>query len=266
MIADCRYMDCHLHLQDEGTDAVTEHAQAAHITHLFCNATGPEDWRQVLDLAKLYYCVIPFIGVHPWFVERLANGWADALESLVKANRCGIGEIGLDFVKPVDRQAQIDVFHQQLAMAVDMGRPVTIHCVKAWAALTESLRRFCSLPCGFMVHAFNGSAEMARELIRRGGYVSFGPAALAENRRDKTKRLLQSLPPDRLLFETESPSGSNSHTRFLMPQPDQVNEPATLPLIVREAARLTGQDVEVFANGIYRNSLRFIAPLEKDVL
>lgn len=264
-----RYIDAHLHLQEKAllpnAAGVLKRAQAAHVAQLFCNATQPDDWHSVLHLARQYACVRPFVGVHPWYVEHVKDGWANELESLVKANRCGVGEIGLDFAKPIARQLQMDVFEKQLAAAARLGRPVSIHCVKAWAALTETLTNISALP-PFMVHAFNGSAEIARELIRLGGYVSFNALSLTVNRLAKTNQLLRSLPADRILFETESPFGLNKAVDFLGIKSDQVNEPASLPQIVSYAARLAQKEVEVFAEMLYENSKRFISPLEEAII
>lgn len=255
-----------MHLQDErllpDAAGVVKRAQAAHVTELCCNGTRPQDWPEVLELARRYPCILPFTGLHPWHIDDASDAWADELETVVSAHPCGIGEIGLDFVKSPERDRQKEVFERQLELARRYARPVSIHCVRAWAALTESLRKSSPLPAGFMVHAFNGSAEIGRELIKIGGYLSFCATAFAENKRLKTRELLTSLPLDRILFETESPFGWNEGVLFLPVGHNEVNEPANLPLTVQEAAALTGQNAGEFANMIYENGKRFIGPLK----
>lgn len=243
---------------------VIQRAQSLQVTQFFCNATKPSDWQQVLNLGRRYACVRPFVGVHPWSIENLPEAWANELEMLVKANRCGIGEIGLDFIKPTNASLQLEIFETQLVLAAEFARPVSIHCVKAWGALTDTLRNISAVPT-FMVHAFNGSLEVGRELVRLGGYVSFNALSFTDNRRPKTKQLLLGLPAERILFETESPFGLNQAVDFLETA-DQVNQPANLPLIIRQAAVLLGKEIEDFAEIIYDNSRRFIQPLEEIAL
>jgi TatD DNase family protein len=261
------FIDSHLHLQDKGlwpdADGVIRRAQEAGVIEMFCNAVFPGDWKQVLDLAVRHGCVRPFIGVHPWEIENAGSGWMDELEAILMSQRCGVGEIGLDFVKPIDRAVQQEAFERQLALAVRYGRPVSLHCVKAWGALLAGLRKAGPLPAGFMVHAFNGSAETARELMRLGGYVSFNALSLTERRRDKTKELLTTLPEDRILVETESPFGVYLDTKMPDVSAERPNEPSNLPTVVREAALLTGKDMKVFSETLYANAKRFIGPLDE---
>lgn len=262
-----QYIDTHLHLQDDRlrpmADDVIRRAQAAHVTHLFCNSIAPADWPRVLELAARHGCIVPFIGLHPWHIEQAPGNWQTELESIVAVQPVGIGEIGLDYAKPVDRDLQRQAFDFQLALAARHQRPVSIHAVRAWAPLTECLRNAAPLPA-FMIHAFNGSPEIARELIALGGYVSFNALSFTDNRRAKTKTLLQALPVDRILFETESPSGLNPYVDFIEYSEDRPNEPANLPAIVTAAAALIGQKIETFTDTIYQNTARFVQPL-KDI-
>jgi TatD DNase family protein len=262
-----RFIDGHLHLQDErlwpDADGIIRRAQEAGVMEMFCNAVSPGDWKRVLDLAGRHGGVRPFIGVHPWEIKNAGKGWMDELEAIIRGQRCGVGEIGLDFVKPIDRAVQQEAFEGQLELAIRYGRPVSIHCVKAWGTLLAGLRKAGPLPAGFMVHGFNGSAETARELMRLGGYVSFNALSLTEGRRDKTKKLLMSLPEDRLLMETESPFGTCPETKKLDVAAERPNEPSNVSLVVREAAGLTGKDMKVFSERLYANAKRFIGPLDE---
>jgi TatD DNase family protein len=261
-----KYTDAHLHLQDDRLWPVAGEligrAHAAHVTRLLCNGITPADWPRVLDLAARHDCVVPFIGLHPWHIEQAPDAWQADLESIIRTHRAGVGEIGLDFAKPFDRERQRLAFEFQLALAVRHRRPVSIHAVKAWATLTECLRNASPLPAPFMIHAFNGSPEMARELIALGGYVSFNALSFAGARRDKTRTLLHALPQDRILFETESPAGLNPYVEFIPCREDRPNEPANLPAIVAAAAELVGQNSETFADRIEENAMRFIRPLK----
>jgi len=195
MTAAC--FDSHCHLQDPRfagrVDAVVARAQAAGVTHLVCCATREEDWDRVLELAREHACVLPMLGLHPWFVPG-APGWLERLGERLQG--AGIGECGLDFSpgRP-GRAAQEAAFEAQLGLAIERDLPISIHCVRAWGRLTAILRGFGIPAAGGALHAFSGSAETAAELQRLGLHLSFGA------------RPGQALPA-RLLFESDAPWGA----------------------------------------------------------
>jgi len=190
--------DSHCHLQDPrfaGRIAeVLARARAAGVTHMVCCATREADWDRVLELARDHAGVLPMLGLHPWFVAEAAPGWPGRLRTLAQAPRIGIGECGLDFSpgRP-GRAGQEAAFEAQVRLAIDLDRPLSIHCVRAWGRLLDLLRRTGIPAAGAALHAFSGSAEVAAELQALGLYLSCPgakpPAAL----------------PTRLLYETDAP-------------------------------------------------------------
>lgn len=189
--------DTHCHLQDprfEGrVPELLARAQAAGVTHMVCCATREADWDRVLGLARDHPCVLPMLGLHPWFVPE-AQGWLDRLRARLRAPRIGIGECGLDFSpgRP-GRAGQEAAFEAQVRLAIELDRPLSIHCVRAWGRLLDLLRRTGIPAAGAALHAFSGSTEVAVELQGLGLYLSCPgsspPAAL----------------PTRLLYETDAP-------------------------------------------------------------
>ena len=159
-------------------------------------------------------------GIHPWeadsqdveaFVARLADkdgsagtgvdGEAAAGRGLVGDGVAGvqaIGETGLDFACPVPREAQFAALRAQLALARRTGRPVVLHCVRAFEPLMRELAA-CE-PRAVIFHGFIGSPEQARQALRRGYYLSFGARAFAS---PKTLRALRETPLGQLFFETD---------------------------------------------------------------
>ena len=69
--------------------------------------------------------------------------------SLLDSPQSAVGEIGLDGARcdpitrdlcaPMDRQ--VEAFEMQLHIAVDLERPVSIHAVRAWGPLLETLNK-----------------------------------------------------------------------------------------------------------------------------
>ena len=131
------YFDTHTHLHDDryGTDVdtVIDRALASGVSRMVVCGTDESDWQAVLALAHRNPCVIPLLGLHPWFVEDAKKDWLRTLEHTVREWPVGIGECGLDFaLESFDRERQEEVFQSQLHLARDMNRPVSIHCRRAW--------------------------------------------------------------------------------------------------------------------------------------
>ena len=76
-----------------------------------------------------------FAGIHPWQAE------TRRIEEIVP--RFGevdlVGEIGLDYAGTVGREAQLRIFREQLDWAERLGKPVVLHCVKAFEAVMREL-------------------------------------------------------------------------------------------------------------------------------
>ena len=134
------------------------------------------------------------MGIHPWHaltgevaeVERLAPE-ADA-----------IGEIGLDYACVVPHEAQMAVFKAQLALAEQLGKPVVLHCVRAFEDVMKVVDNYHLKAVIF--HGFIGSVEQAQRAINQGYYLSFGERTF---RSPKSIEAMRSTPLSHLFVETD---------------------------------------------------------------
>ena len=173
-----QYIDCHLHLQDSRLSShlaeIMQRARQVGVCRFVCNGTSEEDWAAVANLARQYEEVIPCFGLHPWFVSERSSNWKETLTTYLKENQSGVGEIGLDhWLEPRDEADQVKVFTEQLELARDFNRPVTIHCLKAWDLLLEVLRMQEPLPCGFPPARIRRSGRNHSGAGRDGGLLFF---------------------------------------------------------------------------------------------
>ena len=115
------------------------------------------------------------IGLHPWLIDTIADKQElnEKLETLVQKYQPDfIGECGLDYHKPnIELQRQYLKIHIQIANKYNL--PIILHCVKAYSDLIGTLKEF-SHPNGGIVHAFNGSIEIAYELIKQNMLLGIG--------------------------------------------------------------------------------------------
>lgn len=214
-------IDTHAHLDAcDGTPGeVVARANAAGVDRILTVGTSLAGGREALDFAEALPGVWAIVGVHPHRAGAEAGDLEriDELRELLAQPRAvALGEIGLDFFRdyaPHDRQRQL--FEAQLALAVELDKPVVIH---TRAADDDTAARLCGHPGTVVLHCFSspGLLELALE---RGFYVSFAgnvtyPAA-AELRECAVR-----VPADRILAETDCP--------YLAPQPvrGKRNEPA----------------------------------------
>jgi TatD DNase family protein len=251
------YFETHCHLQDErfsqGLQAVLERGREAGITHFACCGCSEADWVPVLNLARCEHDIVPLLGLHPWYIEEASHDWLRRLEDMLADHRAGLGECGLDFaLEDTDRTLQLQMLRAQIQLARCMDVPMSIHCRKAWESLL-ALTRELGLPAkGAVIHAYSGSAEMAKELQELGYYISFS-CSLANPQNHKGAKALKAVSLDRLLFETDAPD---------MPPPGfEVNEPANIRLVSSAAAALLEMDEERLNEKVHENALRLFGSL-----
>ncbi len=266
-----KLFDAHCHLQDARLSAdlpaVLDRAVAAGVMGLQCCGCTERDWPMVAAMTRGSQAVpdkipgksikiIPAFGLHPCHLAGRSSDWLRRLEEVVTAQPAGIGEIGLDRITPdEDDLTQEKIFVDQLDLARRLGRPVTVHCRRAWGRLLEILRRDGLPSAGLMVHAWSGSLEVLEELLAMGVYISFaGNITFPHHRR--VRRALLAMPLDRLLLETDSPD--------LTPvgaPPGELNEPANLKMTLQAAAELRGAPPMELAVALQANIRKFLGEL-----
>lgn len=229
------WTDAHNHLQDPRFgDAAPLIAtlRTAGVERGVVNATCENDWAAVAALARAHPdFVFPAFGIHPWQAHTAAPGWQERLAGLLETHpRASLGECGLDqWVSAPPMEIQRPVFRDQLRLARDLKRPVTIHCLKAWGPLFEVFAE-APPPPAFLMHAFNGSLETARRLIPLGAWFSFSGHFL-HPRKAAVLEMFRHLPPGRLLLETDAPAMRPPDEFVTHPLPDPLNHPANLAAI-----------------------------------
>ncbi|XP_028556968.1 uncharacterized protein LOC110110578 isoform X3 [Dendrobium catenatum] len=207
-----RLFDAHCHLQDQRIFAVTPQIIRTAIDSgvlLFAvNGVSEKDWHIVKQMGEQYPSVIPCFGLHPWFVAERSPEWMRLLrEFFAETPSAAVGEIGLDkgsHGRNIEFSQQVEVFRQQLELAKELERPVSIHCVRAFGDLLEIMQCIGPFPAGVILHSFMGSAEMVPAFTQLGSYFSFS-GFLTSMKTEKAKKMLKSVSIERILFESDAP-------------------------------------------------------------
>ncbi|MEE9369340.1 MAG: TatD family hydrolase [Pontiella sp.] len=250
--------DAHNHVQDErlmpDLETVMERSAAAGVVAMGVKGCCEADWLRVIEIMETYEGIHPAFGLHPWFLADRSPEWETTLgKLLLEYPQASVGEIGIDHAienrNDADQEA---VFLTQLEIARRLDRPVSIHCRKAWGRLIELLDHFGELPRGMLIHCFGGSAEVAIELVKRGGYISFSGSITRPNAK-KAGPAIRAVPVDRILIETDAPD--------IMPTTAEgdLNEPANLRFVLTQAAEFRGISETELAELTFRNAERFFS-------
>ena len=122
------------------------------------------------------------VGLHPWFLtEANMDSQLRRLEELVLQDTVKlIGECGFDRLRGPAIALQRTAFSQQVQLAMTHGKPLIIHCVRAFDEL-QAFGKHYAHHIPMIVHGFNKSPEQAKQLIQQGFYLSFGRAILNES-------------------------------------------------------------------------------------
>jgi len=248
------WADAHNHLHDRRLAGATDFTPPCII-----NATCEEDWPDVLAAASALRHRAA-LGVHPWFSATARPGWQERLRRMLELHpSAAIGECGLDAKNPTSSlDDQSPVFNAHIRLARELNRPLTIHCVGAWARLLETLKRE-SPPARWLIHSFNGSAEIARQLVHLGAYLSISGRALHPSGA-KILRVFQGITHSRILLETDAPNQRPPASVITHPLPNHLNHPANLAAIGTAIAPHLGLTPSEFAK-LTRENLASFFPL-----
>ena len=250
------FVDSHAHLTlrgafDDDRDAVLERAHAAGVGLVLDLATRPEEFESCVAFAESHEGVHAAVGVHPHEAEEWSDAVADAVRNLAARDAVvAVGEIGLDYhynLSPPERQRE--AFAAQLALAVELGLPVSVHSREAEEDTLRLLAESGIGRSGGVMHCFAGSEEMAQTCLAQGMHISFSGIVTFANA-DRLRGIAGWIPRDRLLLETDAP--------YLAPVPHRGkrNEPAHVVDVTNRVAEVRGEDAEDLGRTATENFVR----------
>ncbi|NCX26938.1 MAG: TatD family deoxyribonuclease [Burkholderiaceae bacterium] len=225
-----------------------------------CHLDAPEflsDIESIVERAKhagVAGILLPAVRAQDFeYTDRASESDLSTLETaIVKAQNdphfVGIGEIGLDyFVAELDPHRQAFFFHAQLDLAQQYQLPVILHVRRSQDMILKALRQ--RTISGGIAHAFNGSFQQAQQFIELGFKLGFGGAATYE-RALQIRRLIQELPIDAIVTETDSP---DIPPAWLRSEQERRNEPAFLPRIAGVLAEVRGVQPNSLSQAVVHN-------------
>lgn len=211
--------------------------------------------QRALEMAQKYpEGVFAAVGLHPAHLQSgEVEAYADEFEEVtfqsrfeefdVKAYKelaqnekvVAVGEAGLDYYRIDKNNAELikkqkEVFEKQIELALELNKPVLIHCREAHNDVLEILKKYQGKLSG-VIHSFSGRWSQAEQYLATGFYLGFNGIITFARDYD---RVVREMPLEKLLLETDCP--------YLTPIPyrGQRNEPAYVKFVAQKIAELRG--------------------------
>ena len=189
-------------------------------------------------LSQEYDFIYAAVGSHPDAADEVNEEVLEEYRKLCKLNPKikAIGEIGLDYYyEDIPREIQLKAFRMQMSLARELDLPAIVHEREAHEDGMKVVAEFPEVTGVF--HCYSGSAEMAKELVKRGWYIGFTGVLTFKNAR-KAIEVASSIPLDRIVLETDCP--------YMSPEPfrGKRNDPGKLYRMAEKLAEIRGLSVE----------------------
>jgi len=248
--------DSHAHLDaskfDQDRDAVIKRAYDSGVKWIMNPGADYESSINAVKLAETYDFMYAAVGIHPHDAKTLDDMMLGLIKAMARKTKVkAIGEIGLDYHYDFSpRDEQIYWFRKQLQLAKELKMPVIIHDREANNDVMNILKEENSFETGVLMHCFSGSAELARQYVKLGAYISIaGPVTFKNSR--KLIEVVEMVPLDRLMIETDSP--------YLTPTPfrGKRNESAHVRYVAEKIAEIKGLTFEEVAEQTAINAKKY---------
>ncbi|ACA37697.1 Putative deoxyribonuclease yabD [Lysinibacillus sphaericus C3-41] len=250
------FIDTHVHLNadqyEEDLQEVINRALEAKVEKMVVIGFDRKTIERTMELIEQFDFIYGVIGWHPVDAIDCTQEDLEWIEELAAHPKIvGIGETGLDYYwdkSPKDVQQVI--FRKQIQLAQKINLPIIIHNRDATGDVVKILREENAASVGGVMHCFSGSVETARECIAMNFMISLGGPVTFINAR-LPKEVATEIPLEHLMIETDAP--------YLAPHPyrGKRNEPAFVPLVAEEIARLKGLTIEEIAQATTDNAKIF---------
>jgi len=205
LISTSLFIDAHAHCDGYPPGRREEFSRSIEDEKVLILSAGsdPSSTKKTFELADLCPWIIPCAGIHPWKAGEYGPDDADALEDCFR-RAVMINETGLDreWAPPeATLEKQRRLFEAQLAAAVRLNKPLTLHTKGAEQEVLDLLIRYD--PPAVLIHWYDGPPHILSSLLDRGCLFTAPPAVLNA---PACREMIRRIPAGRLLAETDNPT------------------------------------------------------------
>ena len=250
------YFDTHSHYDDdkfiEDREEVLEKIFNAGVTRCINMGCDIESSKKAIEIANTHDFIYAAVGLHPEEIPHLEEElWKTILQikDLAIQNKkvVAIGEIGLDYYwNKENKELQKQAFIRQIELANELKLPVSIHTRDAIDDMISIIRNYKIENSG-VLHCCPFNRELVKHGVDNGLYIGFGGTSTFKNSKN-AKEILNMVPDDRILIETDSP--------YLSPEPKRGtrNDSSNLKYIIEKLAEYKEIEPEKMAKLTYENA------------
>lgn len=248
-----KIIDTHAHYDDEQFDEdrakLLEELKEEGVIGIVNCASSYESIDKTIDIVNKYDYIYGALGIHPENADEFSEDVLEEIRTKIVNNKkiIAIGEIGLDYYwdENPSREIQQNALNRQMELARELSLPVIIHDRDAHEDTLEIIDKFPEV-IG-IIHCFSGSVEFARECIKRGYYIGVGGVSTFKNSK-KLKRVIEDIPVDRILVETDCP--------YMSPEPfrGKRNKSSYIKYVIDKIAEIKNIEIEELNRIINNNS------------
>lgn len=235
------YFESHAHYDDErfddDRDELLAELPADGIETVVNSSSDIASSRASIALAEKYPYFYASVGVHPHEVSKMTEADIDTLREMSKHPKVvALGEMGLDFYYDLSpRDSQRYWFKRQLELAEELDMPIIVHSRDASQECFDIISQ-SNVRKG-VIHCYSGSAPMAKDYADMGFYIGVGGSLTFKNNK-KTVEVVEKLPLEKILIETDSPylapvpyRGRRNDSRLLKYVVEKISEIKNIPEI-----------------------------------
>ena len=242
---------------DEDRDKLLNEVNSEGVEYIVNVGASIESTKSSIALSEKYPFVYAAAGVHPNETGELTDKDMQWLkEQFENKNVIAVGEIGLDYYwDEPDRSIQKKWFESQLLIALEVNKPIIIHSRDAasdtYEILSEYMKKYNEkskdLSPG-VIHCYSYSSQMALDYVNMGFYIGVGGVLTFKNSK-KLKEVVEAVPIDRIVLETDSP--------YLSPEPfrGKRNNSANLKYIAQKLAELKNMEYDEIISVTRKNAM-----------
>ena len=189
---------CHFDMMSNPEAYIREKERQGDIVIGMTNA--PSHFQMGYQHVKYFKYIRLALGFHPLLAHEL-QGEMSLFEQLI-AKTSYVGEIGLDFSREGEstKDIQINSLKQILSILSDKNKIISVHSRKAEPTLLSLLKAYHIKNVIF--HWYTGDLSLVPEILNAGYYFSINEAMVSSV---KGRRIIDMLPYNRILTETDSP-------------------------------------------------------------
>lgn len=248
--------DSHAHLNDskfdKDRDQIIKRAKEEGVKYILNPGADFASSVASINLAEKYDMIYAAVGVHPHDAKDMDETTITLLKGLSKKKKVvAIGETGLDYHYDFSpRDVQKKWFIEQIRLAKEVNLPIIIHDRDANQDVMDILKAENAFETGILLHCYSGSAELAKQYVKLGAYISIAGPVTFKNAR-KTVEVVEQIPLEYLMIETDSP--------YLTPMPyrGKRNESSYVQYVADKIAQIKGISYEQVAEQTCENAKKF---------